>query len=252
MKLSGSLSLKIIRGVTGREGYHSISDRPTAHAEVQEFVLRICQAEKLDWIQLLEHDAVASHVYLNSLNAVRRGILGKYFRSRPFSATGTYARSCDFGPPPLGRQGRGRYNEHGHRVHYLSRTQETAALECRATQETPRIVLQEFALNLPDAKIILLDMDLEENHPYLHYLLLDSEYPLTETSELPNLRNPYRATHFLAFVCSRIGISGIEYPSIRGNFKENAEAVNLALFEEAIDRACSVTVGEPVEWKNNP
>ena len=41
----GDLSIKGIRGNTGREGMHLVDSVPTAHAEVQAFVMELCETE---------------------------------------------------------------------------------------------------------------------------------------------------------------------------------------------------------------
>jgi hypothetical protein len=90
-----------------------------------------------------------------------------------------------------------------------------------------------------------LELDLETNHPYLHYLLLDSEYVPEATAEFANTQNPYRATHFLAYLGKLNGVSGIEYPSVRGGIQSDPNAVNLVLLDEAVGEAEAMTDGLP-------
>ena len=90
-----------------------------------------------------------------------------------------------------------------------------------------------------------LKVDIETNHPYLRYLLLDSEYAPEVTAEFANARNPYRATHFLARLGRLNGVSGIEYPSVRGGIQSDSNAVNLVLMDEAVGEAGAMTDGLP-------
>src|SRR2546426_843961 len=62
--MKGELSLKVIRGKTGREGYHLKADRPTEHVEVQDFVLQLCRSNNTDWNRLLETNETAQRIQL--------------------------------------------------------------------------------------------------------------------------------------------------------------------------------------------
>jgi hypothetical protein len=135
------------------------------------------------------------------------------------------------------------------RVLYLASTAALAALECNATLEKPRIFVQRFDLNLPRRRIVRLRLDLETRFPHLHYLMLDSEYLPTQGHEFANVRNPYRATHFLAYLCAAANVSAIEYPSVRSGLLRAGSDVNLAIVGGAIDEAHAQMTGAPVEWK---
>ena len=60
-------------------------------------------------------------------------------------------------------------------------------------------------------------------------------------------RNPYRATQFLAFLCRLRGIRAVEYPSVRGGYKENPEAVNVAVLGAAANAAGRMVKGDPFQ-----
>jgi hypothetical protein len=79
-----------------------------------------------------------------------------------------------------------------------------------------------------------------------HCLLLDSEH-IPEDS--PFCPHAYRAPHFVAFVCRLLCISGVEYPSVRADYKNQTDAVNVVLFGIAAQPAGTMMLGEPVEFE---
>lgn len=243
--MKGELSVKVIRGKTGREGYHLKADRPTEHVEVQDFVLEQCRSNNTDWNRLLETNKTAQRIHRDFKSVIRTGIWGTYFRARPFLASTSQPTSQELWAPPTGKQAIGRYNELGNRVLYLSRNVQTVAAECPTTVGKPKLFIQKFLLNFPTRGMVPLELDLETNHPYLHYLLLDSEYIPEATADFANVGNPYRATHFLAHLAKVNGVSGIEYPSVRGGIQNDSNAVNLVLMNEAVSEAEAMINGLP-------
>jgi hypothetical protein len=242
--VKGELSIKAIRGRTGRHGYHLIANCPTEHAEVQNFVLGLCNEDySFNW--LLENNATAKKTHDNFRAAIRTGITGEYFRGRRFQNSVSEATPNQFFAPPAGKQVKGRYNESGNRVLYLSRTPDTVLAECPWCPEKPRLFIQRFRLNLPKERMIALELDLETSFPYLHYLLLDSEYVPESTAEFGNVRNPYRATHFLAYLASLDRVSGIEYPSVRTAIQGDASAINFVLLGKIVTEVEAMIVGGP-------
>lgn len=169
-----------------------------------------------------------------------------YYRARrfPVDAAQPQPSSSELGPPPLEKQGEGRYTHGNDLVLYLSRTPKTAALECGTDLSKPRIFIQQFKLSIPNMKVLYLNKNLEDSYPHLHYLLLDSEYLPNESAFVPN---SYRATQFIAILCQLRLIAGVEYPSLRGDFVGNPNAVNLVLFGDAVDQASRMAVGNPFE-----
>ena len=153
--------------------------------------------------------------------------------------------SSEFWAPPKGEQKARRYNEHGERVLYLCRDIETVAAECQEVAERPKLLIQKFVLIFPEDKVVTLKLDLEKTSPFLHYVLLDSEYVPEETAEFPNVNNPYRATHFLTHLAKLTGVSALEYPSVRGNIQSNPNAINLVLMGDAVAEAEAMTEGKP-------
>jgi hypothetical protein len=147
--------------------------------------------------------------------------------------------------PPVNKQKVGRYNQSGNHVLYLSRTAKTTAAECPPIVDRPVLFIQKFALKLPDLRMVSLELDLESKHPFLHYVLLDSEYVPEEPHEFPNVRYPYRATHFLAHLANINNVSGIEYPSVRGDFQNNPNAINFVMLNQSVIMAESMTEGVP-------
>jgi len=214
--MRGDLSIKVIRGNTGREGMHLVDSIPTAHANVQAFVTELCETEpsSLDWFDLLKTNALASIIRQEFRAATTRFAPSSVYRSRHFGVEEN-PTSKEFEAPAAGTQRPGRYTEGDQRVLYLAGTAALAALECDRTPDKPRIFIQRFDLNLPHRRIVHVRFDLEARFPHLHYLMLDSEYLPTKGHKFANVRNPYRATHFRAYLCVVAGVSALEYPSIR-------------------------------------
>lgn len=243
--MKGRLRARVIRGRTGREGDHLRDDIPTEHAAVQAFISELCQSSKASfWPAIFFQKTLPWRFLLEAHTAAECGIKGTYFRARSFPPGQDFPRSTEFGPPPQEKRRSGRYNEGNACILYLSRTQETAVFESERPPERPRLFVQRFDLTLPQVRVLRLRIDLEDIAPYLHYLLLDSEYIPNESLHVPA---PYKATHFIAFLCRALGISGVEFPSVRGNFKNNPEAINLVLFDKCAQDACEMTVGAPIE-----
>jgi hypothetical protein len=107
------------------------------------------------------------------------------------------------------------------------------------------VFLQKYDLDLHSVRFIRLDTTLEQTAPRLNFLLLESEYLPQESSLYPE---PYRATQFLAYLCRRLDILAVEYPSVRGGFKDNPDAVNLVLLDSAVCLAATMSAGEPFEY----
>lgn len=248
--MKGSLSTRKISGRTGRSGFHTLNDRPTAHAEVQSFVGKLCSDTKkyswYSWYWTLISNPLAWRLYRQINSASCGGITGTYYRGRCFETDTAKPSPCELGPPPLEKQREWRYSQGKSVVFYLSRTCETAALETRTAGSKPIIFIQKFKLSIPNAKVLYLSKDLEDRYPHLHYLLLDSEYLPAENSFVPN---PYRATQFVAFLCQLRGILAVEYPSVRGCFRKNPDAVNIVLFGRAVDQASTMAVGDPFKFE---
>lgn len=245
LRMKGELSVKVIRGKTGREGYHLKADLPTEHVEVQDFVLAVCRDDSIPWDRLLETDVIAQKLHSDFQAAIQTGITGEYFRGRRFPNSVSNPTSEQFWAPPAGQQGVRRYNEAGNRVLYLSRTRQTVSAECPARDDKRRLFIQKFCLNLPKGRMLALALDLEAKFPHLHYLLLDSENVPERTAEFANVRNPYRATHFLAYLASLNGVSGLEYPSIRAGIQGDSRTVNFVLLGNAVAEVEAMIEGSP-------
>jgi hypothetical protein len=82
--------------------------------------------------------------------------------------------------------------------------------------------------------------------------MLDSEYLPTRKDEFANLRNPYRATHFLTFLCSMVDVSAIEYPSVCSGAQGNRNGVNVAVLGEAVEEVHAQMIGSPQELSGDP
>ena len=245
-KMKGSLSAKKISGRTGRSGQVLVDDKPTAHAKVQAFVQQLCSGKaRPNWWFVLLTRPVAWRILSELRRAATMGISVVCYRSRRLRAN-ERPRPADFGPPPLHKQGEGRYTEGKSVVLYLSRTVETAGRECPEDPTRPRVVIQEFRLSLPAARAIHLGVDLESLAPYLHHTLLESEYLPEESPFVPV---PYRATQFLAFLCRLLRVEGIEYPSVKARYRDNPQAVNFVILGAAVAAARSMTAGEPFDYE---
>lgn len=249
MKIKGSLTTRKISGTTGRGGYHMINDRPTAYPRVMSFVQELCSTERQrHWGCLLLTSGTARSIYRETKRAVSVGIQGRYFRGRRFPQGKEPQSASDFSPPPPNRRDKGRYNEFGGKVLYLCRNLKTIVAECPYTAEKPHLYVQTFDIQLDKASILKLDADLEERFPHLHYLLLESEYAAEGT---PFVKFPYRATHFIARICRRLGVGAVEYPSVRGGYKDDRKAVNIVVFEPYCDSISDMAVGRPFKYEHN-
>ncbi|MCH7519379.1 MAG: RES family NAD+ phosphorylase [Candidatus Dadabacteria bacterium] len=242
---NGKLTAKKINKNTGRSGYHIINDQPTDHPAVQSFVKKLCDNPKNPrWYWTYFFKSLSWTLYRQINAAAEIEIKGTFYRARCFEVDRVAPSSDEFGPPPLEMQKDGRYTLNEKKVLYLSRTPETAAMEIGTNLTKPRIFIQRFDLSITGEKVISLSQDLEDKCPHLHYLLLNSEYLPEEGSFVPH---PYRATQFLAFLCHWRGVHAIEYPSIRAGYGDNPDAINLVLFDRALDLALKQTNDPPFE-----
>lgn len=247
--LKGSLTTRKISGTTGRAGYHMVNNRPTAYSSVASFVKELCSTERTrHWGWLLLTSCIARSIYREAKQAMTVGIHGRYFRGRRFPNGQEPKSASDFGPPPPEKRDKGRYNEYEGKVLYLCRNRSTVVAECPYTPEKPCLYIQTFDIQLETARVLKLDADLEERFPHLHYLLLESEYAAEGTTFV---KFPYRATHFLAEICRRLGIDAVEYPSVRGGYKDNRDAVNLVVFEPCCDSICNMIMGRPFKCQHS-
>jgi hypothetical protein len=221
-------------GKTGRSAQVILNDKRTYHVIVQSFVQVLCRKRSRPnwWFVLLSH-RVAWRLLVDLGRAASIGIDASYYRSRRFGAAAAVPSPSDLGPPPLEKQGEGRYTEGKQVVLYLSRTPRVAALE-KPLQDSgkSKLYIQEFHLSIPDFKLLRLAKDLETAAPSIQYLLLESEYLPEESGFTPV---PYRATQFLAFLCRLRRIQAIEYPSVRSGYKDNPDAVNLVILGSAVN-----------------
>jgi hypothetical protein len=241
-----SLTARKTSGTTGRSGYHMVGSRPTAHGEVATFVTKLCSTNrKQGWRWLLLTNRVAKTIYREINQAVSMGIHGHYYRGRRFPIGQQPIGAADFGPPPPDKRDEERYNEKGKEVLYLCRNVSTVNAERPPTDELC-LFIQAFNIQLDTVRILRLDSDLEKRFPYLQYMLLESEYAAEGTTFV---RFPYRATHFIAEICRCLDIGAVEYPSVRGGYKDNHEAVNLVVFEQYCDRVCSMMTGKAFKYQ---
>jgi hypothetical protein len=197
-----------------------------------------------NWWLVLALRPVAWRLYADLGRAAAIGIDSTYFKSRRFHIGDPCPSSGDFGPAPPEKRSEGRYTEGKHSVLYLARTSELAALESPFDPDRPEIYVQEFEIVSRTWRVVRLDQDLEGKAPTIQYLLLESEY-LAEECQF--VADPHRATQFLAFLCRLRGIQAVEYPSVRGGYKENPEAVNVAVLGAAADAAKLMVKGEPFQ-----
>jgi len=240
-----------VRRKSGREADHHVDNAHTVNFKVAAIVEELSAAAHVKWILFIIQRPVAWVVVRELRSAARHGLTGLFFRGRSYKRGEKPRDSNDI----YWRQGAwqkhvssgnwkpDRYNENGERVLYLSTTALTASREI-AEPGCTRFI-QRFELNLPNTRSVVLDHALEVQFPYLHYLLLNSEY-LPGESHLPN---PYRATHFLAFLSACFEIDAIEYPCVMVNLKECPGEFNLVLFRKAVESAERMMVGEPFEQR---
>lgn len=241
--ICGSVSARKAGGRTGRSAQVLLDSKRTYHAAVQSLVRDLCATRRQpNWWLVLASRPVAWRLLADLGRAASTGIDATYFRSRRFRAGSPPVSSCDFGPPPPGKQREGRYTEGKRSVLYLARTPELAALESPGDPERPEVYIQEFRIVSHALKAVELNSDLEMRAPAIQYLLVESEYLPNECECVPN---PYRATQFLAFLCRLRGIRAVEYPSVRGGYRQDPRAVNLAVLGSAVDAVRVMARGSP-------
>ncbi len=189
---SDRLSIRVLRR-SGREGDHLVDNAPTINSRLDALVKEI-PATRVNWILFVIRKPVTWVIARQLRNAARRGLRGSFFRSRSFKrgekprdsddiywreeAWRNYVSSGGWEPD--------RYDESGKRVLYLSTTALTASRESREGDSTGcTVFIQKFELNLTNTLSVVLDHRLETRFPYLHHLLLNSEY-LPGESHLPD------------------------------------------------------------------
>jgi hypothetical protein len=243
----GTVSARKTGGKTGRSAQVLLNNRRTDHAAVQLLVQSVCsKTTRPNWWLVLAFRPVAWRLFADLGRAASIGIDATYFRSRRFRAGSPPTFSCDFGPPPRGKQRDGRYTEGKHSVLYLARTPNLAALESPCDPARPEIYIQGFRIVSRSLKVVHLNKDLEARAPIIQYLLLESEYL---PGECGFVSNPHRATQFLAFLCRLRGIQAVEYPSVRGGYKEDPGAINLAILGPAVDAVRVMVRGRPFRFQ---
>ncbi len=73
--MKGELSVKVIRGTTGRKGYHLKDDCPTEHVEVQALTLALCEDKnKIAWARLLESNEIAKKLQSEFKATIQIGV----------------------------------------------------------------------------------------------------------------------------------------------------------------------------------
>ncbi len=140
----------------------------------------------------------------------------------------------------------GRYNETGERVLYLSEEESTAFAECDSREQT--VFTQRFELCLRDVASVYLSFEIEQEFPFLNTLLLNCEVrvdPLRVVDAL-RVKDPYRATHFLSYLCRMFRIDALRFPSVQDQRK-----FNLVLFRRAVCQAETMMIGQPQEYSRN-
>jgi hypothetical protein len=240
-----------VRRKSGREGDHLVDNAHTVNFRLDALVKELSATEHVNWIWFIIRRPVAWVIVRQLRNAVRHGLKGLFFRGRSYKRGEKPKDSDDFywrqdawqKHVSSGKWESDRYNENGERVLYLSTTARTASREIARAGCTP--FMQRFELDLPNTLSVLLDHELETRFPFIHYLLLNSEF-LPGESHLPNA---YRATHFLAYLCACFEIDAVEYPSVKVNLKGCPGGFNLVLFRNALESAGRMMIGEPFEHK---
>lgn len=246
--MKGSLSADKKSGQTGRSAKVLENDKRTYHANVQQFVQTLGKMDQPpNWLWILLRYPVAWRLAWELNKAKSNGIQGRYFRARCFSLEDGSPSTKDLGPPPAHKQSEGRYSDGKSVVLYLSRSAHVAAIEVGSDGHKPCVFVQEFEIEIPTLKMIYLKRDLEAIAPTLQSLLVESEYL---PDEVP-MTNPYRATQFLAHLCSLIGIDAIEYPSVRGDFLDNPNAVNLVILPPLVQAVLETANGDPFQVNND-
>jgi len=224
-----------------------VADQRTAFRNVELFAQRLAHADGWNLDSLLTTDEVAGQLR-DELQLVRcAGIRLRHFRARIFEP-GSQPGQDEFGPPPDGLQAPGRYSTGGgESVVYLGRTASVCAAEIDRVAGK-HVFVQEFDVELPEVGVVFLDTSLERAAPALHHLLLATGVLPQPASGIALFIDPYSATQFLGALCLSMGIHAIEYPSIRGRYRDNPDHVNLVVLPPYAKAACGRPVGLPKQW----
>lgn len=227
---------------TGRKGLVADSEAKTAHVDVRDFVDMITSDEP-NWEDIVEQNEIAQSILYECCNTKTEGLQGSYYRARSINE-GTYNTEDLHSPPDEKVKESGRYNQAGESVLYLARTCETAMKEIQPNEQD-QVYIQLFEIDAPKLSYIKLETDLEQRAPHLHHLLLLSEDLPEETST----EEAYWPTHFLRHICDKLEMSAIEFPSVRAEYSENPDAVNLVVFDDAKAEVEQMTQGDPFKCK---
>lgn len=227
--------------LTGREGIVHDSEEDIPHPKVREFIENVTSRSKEpNWNDIINQDSFAKEILAECRDAKVDGLHGSYYRARVVDENASPLSTPQLLSPPEDKVSIGRYNQVGDAVLYLAQTPETAAIEVRANGQE-QVYIQRFEIGAPDLSYIRLGSEMEQEFPHLHHLLLLSEY----LPERAGAEEAYWPTHFLREACEQLGISAIEFPSIRADYSENPDAVNLVVYGGAVDETEQMTQGTP-------
>lgn len=221
---------------TSRESTYEEDGEPTEFHQVKSFLEWLStDGAHLPWDQVLRHP-MAEKLVNDISEAIDTGLDAPLYRGQRLQEDASPPVERLLAPtekrlPDDVEPGPGRYNEGGEAVLYTCRKREIVPDEVPPGEGKPELYLVEFDVTLDNLIAIRLDETTEEEQPHLHHLLFLTEYPPKDKD-----LDVYRATHLVREICRRLGIEAVEYPSVKGGYRDDREALNLVVFEAARPR----------------
>lgn len=202
------------------------------------------EAASLTWDELLDESDVASQVKTEVAQCRSESLRGTLWRARRFAPDESPKGVDDLGPPPQDKAQAYRFNEDSDPVLYCGRVRRILPEEVPANEGKPDLWVQRFDVDAPNVGVLDLDQDLRDECPLLHNLLFLAERQAKED-------DVYRLTQFVRSLCKREDILAVEYPSVAGGYADDPDALNVAVFDEGIERVMASATGEPRPFEDS-
>lgn len=243
--VSATMSAVARNATTSRSTPAVDTERPEVNDsfnEVQRFVdmlIGLSDSDEIVTVGLAS--PVGAKVQAELAARVDVGLRGEYFRGRWLRRDEVLPES--FRRPPSEKvKEPGRYNRGGDPVLYLARDVPTVLDEIgRVHAEERSLFVQRFVLDLPELRLVRLSPDVELPGSVLNQVMFFAE----RVPDNPSAAGVYRPTLFLRALAEELRVQALEFPSVRGGFPANANAVNLVVFGEAARMVEEQMDGEP-------
>ncbi|MES2154593.1 MAG: RES family NAD+ phosphorylase [bacterium] len=206
---------------------------PPAYYAVRGFLDTACADVWPPQVGALVAEPVGKQILDEAKSLVTQTWTGRYVRARAGLLPPLAEDPSHYGPNPK-PTGEGRYNGRKEPCLYLAETVAVARAEMRASA-TDVVYMQAFELDLSELRFLELPRNAEATHPHLNAILFVAEQDANQDETI------YRPSHVVRFLLETLGISGFQYPSVRGA----GVGSNLILWGPALGRAMSQMAGVP-------